>query len=139
MTITTILAIWGSILSTTLFFFKILELRKNSFHRLRVQFHSDSYNKVNTFTVINYSANPINISYYEAFYACVKKSKDKLYIDFGIDGDLVNVHIKPHEKQDLKLDEAYYFNPHSDRFTGKRLFITLYETGTRKVITKRVK
>ncbi|MBI2284775.1 MAG: hypothetical protein HYU71_13765 [Bacteroidetes bacterium] len=132
MTTTTILSIWGALLSTVLFFFKILEVTKNSFRRIRVQFYSDEYNKINIFTIVNYSSRPVNISYYEAFFAHTKGSNDKLYINFGIDGELMNVHIKPHEKCDLSLQDSHYFNPYSDKFSGMHLFMKIFETGTRK-------
>lgn len=133
-----LLALWGSLLSTTLFIFKVYELRKSSFKRLKVQFHADDHNKQNTFTIVNFSSNPVNISYYDVFYANKRRSKDKLHIDSGIEGDLINIHIKPYETIELKFDEAYYFNPIHNRFKGKTLFITLWEAGKGRAITKQI-
>jgi|GEM_PF-7030207 len=138
MSVTTILAIYGALLSTGMFPFKVYEHRKNSFKRLKIQFHTDDHNKVNTLTIINFSTYPVNISYYDVFYAHKKKSEDKLHIDSGIEGDLINIHIEPSKKIDLVFNEAYYFNPTNDKFKGKTLFIKLWQTGKRKTITKRI-
>jgi hypothetical protein len=137
--LTTILSIWGAVLSTALFVVKMYELTKSSFRRVKVQLHADYNNRVNTFTILNSSSNPINICYYDIFYATAKRSREKLYIDSGIDGDLINIHINPYEQCNLRFEEAYYFNPNSGNYQNKCLFICLHESGTSRVVTRLVK
>lgn len=138
MIITTALAVWGALLSTMLFVFKVYELRKNSFKRLKVEFHADDFNNINTFTIVNYSNNPVNISYYDVFYANKKSAKEMWFIDCGLQGDLVNIQTKPYEKCDLSFNEDRYFSSYHEKHKGKKLFIKLWIVGKKKPIVKKV-
>jgi hypothetical protein len=139
MPLTIILAAWGAILSTVLFIFRVNELRKNSLGRFSTDFHMDSYNKVITISITNFSNYPINICYYEAYFTPGKFSKNKLFIDSGLQGDLINIQVKPHERYKLTYDEAYYFNPYLDKYRGQKLFLELNVIGKKRAIRKKIK
>lgn len=138
-TITLALSIWGAVLSTILFVFKINDVLKNSFWRLKVELWTDTDNPTTTFFIINYSGKAVNIKYFEVYFADKKSSKDRIVIDSEIEGNLVSIHIKPQESFRLIFDEIFHFDPHHKRFEGKKLFIKLFEAGTGKTLTKHVK
>jgi hypothetical protein len=138
-TITLTLSIWGAVLSTVLFVLKINEVLKNSFRRLKVDLWTDTDNPRTVFFITNFSDKAVNIKYFEVFFSDKKSSKDRIDIDSEIVGNLVSIHIEPRESFRLIFEEIFYFDPYHKRFEGKKLFIKLFEAGTGKTTTKRVK
>lgn len=138
-TITLTLSIWGAALSTVLFIFRINDILKKSFRHLKVDLWADTDNPRTIFYVLNHSGKAVNIKYFEVFFADRKSSKNRIDIASEIESNLVSIHIEPQESYRLIFDEIFYFDPHHERFQGKKLFLKLFEAGTGRTVTKHVK
>src|SRR5258708_7207612 len=126
--LTTLIAIYGGVLSTFLAFLKFRETWQDRF-RITTLLTSGEDNQVH---ITNLYHKPITLINYELFWASNKSSEEGYHaIDTGSD-DCCNIAIAPGETKRLQFLEQYSFSLGNKK--GK-LFIRMYIAGRKKPVT----
>lgn len=133
MAITTILAIWGSVLSTSLLGFKIWEVRRDRFKLSSSLGINVGGPDRDVIAITNDYKNPITIDGFELFWA--KKLKDEnthKYVETGLEQEC-HILVAAYATKQLIFAEEYSFGIRPD---GGNLYIRLHIAGRKKWVTQ---
>jgi len=127
--ITTIIAIWGALLSSVLGFFKLREGWDDRF-RIVATLTVGLTNKI---FITNCFSKPVTLLNYDLYWA-KSKNDDKSYhqLDTGSE-EGCNITISPNNTYVMEFDEQYQFALRADR---GNLYITFYFIGRKPVTCK---
>jgi hypothetical protein len=135
MIITTILAIWGSLLSTVLFCFKIWEMRRDRF-RLTISLGIDNRGpEINLISITNHFRNPITIDAMQLFWSTKLKDENTHdYIPTQYEDDCY-ISVPAYSTKPIQFSDQYYFKIRPD---DGDLYIRLRVAGRNGWVTKRL-
>lgn len=134
-TITTGLAIWGAILSSVLFYFKVREIIGDRF-RLSISLGINTLGEdTNVIEIFNHSKKPILIDGLDLFWSKdVKDINSHMDIQTGYEQDC-SIMIQPNSVKRLVFEEQYSFAILPDR---GNLYIRLNIVGRKKPVTRQL-
>jgi hypothetical protein len=135
MTVSTLIAWWGAVLSTLLALAKLWELWRDRF-QLEVSFNFTGSQEIgNQIIVRNLSGRTFILAHWELLYGTGRWPTRRFtplaspdYYDAG------DVRIEPHSTHTLTFKEQDYFDWGVDELKGRMIFIRLYIAGRRSIL-----
>jgi hypothetical protein len=138
MSLSTGLAVWGAVLSTTLAVVKLWELWRDGF-RIELGYRFAGLPDIgNTISIHNLSGRPLTLTYWELLDGSGRWPWRRFGPFESAGGDWSSTKIEAHSTCELSFVEERYFNWNGQGHNGHKLYIKLWFAGRRRPVLRLV-
>jgi hypothetical protein len=133
-TLSTALAWWGAVLSTSLAGIKVWEVWRDRFQiEVDYSFTTDA-ERGNRISIHNLSGRPLILTYWELLYGHNRRAHRKFeHVESGAYDSLACT-IAPHTTHDLHFDEERHFAWNSKVLNGRNIYVRLHFAGRKPIV-----